>query len=294
MRRVLLALTCCALSAPPLFAQEAVSLRMIDQQVARIGHRLAIRNEPLCRSEGRTGFWSGFLASSLALYGRRERATLARTDRLGAQPKVTFLVPGGAADRAGILVGDVIVAVDGDAFPTTVPDKASYAQLARLEAATDGPVARYTLERAGQQFVIPLTHSPGCRSRLTVRDTPRLNGRADGTYAEINAGVVRLTADDAELAFFVGHEMAHNVLGHADWLDKVGRKTARIRETEMEADRFALRLMKGAGFDPMAAVRFWQKVDKKIVFDLLSDGTHLRDKARIRFLAQHAAALEAQ
>lgn len=281
-------------TAAPVRAQEPSSLRAMDERVARVGYNLARRNAALCQREGRMGYWSGFLANALSQYDRRERAALALREGLEARPTITFLVPDGAAARAGFQAGDVITAVNGLPFPTALPDKASYDAQAQLEAATEKSEGRYDVLRHGQPLMITLRYDKGCTSRLTVRDTSRLNGRADGTYAEINAGVLRLAADDAELAFFIGHEMAHNILGHADWLDKMGRKTSRIRQTETAADAFSLRLMKGAGYDPMAAVRFWQKVDKKTAFDLLSDGTHMRDKARIRFLSQEATALSAQ
>jgi hypothetical protein len=266
----------------------------MDERVARVGYMLALRNLALCQREGRTGYWSGFLSASLAQYDRADRAAVAQRDGIEDRPTITYLVPGGAAARAGFQQGDVIAAVNGTAFAAKLPDKASYAPQSQLEAATDKPEARYDVLRGGQPLTINLSFDSGCRSRLTVRDTPRLNGRADGIYAEVNAGVFKLVSDEDELAFFIGHEMAHNILGHADWLDKVGRKTSHIRETEIAADRYSLRLMKGAGYDPAAAARFWQKVDKKFPFFILSDGTHMRDKARIRFLAQEAAALAAQ
>ncbi len=294
MRSLLPFSLACAAICTPLAAQEPLSLRDMDERVARVGHTLALRNLALCQREGRTSYWSGFLATSLAQYDRRERAAIAQQDGIQEQPTITYLVPDGAAARAGFQHGDVIAAVNGKAFPTTLPDKASYAPQSQLEAATDKAQARYEVLRGGKPLTINLTFDSGCRSRLTVRDTPRLNGRADGIYAEVNAGVFKLVADDDELAFFVGHEMAHNILGHADWLDKVGRKTSHIRQTEIAADRYSLRLMKGAGFDPAAAARFWQKVDKKFPFFILSDGTHMSDKARTRFLAQEAAALAAQ
>jgi hypothetical protein len=126
---------------------------------------------------------------------------------------------------------------------------------ARLEAAAAKAEAgtRYARGERRAQFDDPPATQPRLplradRARHVAPQWPR-----GWHYAEINAGIVRLTADDAELAFFVGHEMAHNILGHADWLDKVGPQDSNIRETEIAADRFALRLMKGAGYDPMAA-----------------------------------------
>ena len=286
-----------ALSALPfssLAPASAGSLRAAEQSVARIGHQLAMANLPLCKAEGRTGSWSGFLAESLAAFDLRSRERIADQDGLGPQPVITFVIKGSAADRAGLRVGDVIEAVDDAVFPTRLPAQGSYSTQARLEAAAAKVEALYGIRRGETRLAMIVRHSPGCRSTLTVRNTARLNGRSDGHYAQINAGIVRLAGNDAELAFFVGHEMAHNILGHADWLDKVGRKTSNIRQTEIAADRFALRLMKGAGYDPASAAIFWQRIDRKAMPGLFSDGTHMADKKRIRFLADEARRLNAQ
>lgn len=89
-----------------------------------------------------------------------------------------------------------------------------------------------------------------------------------------------------EIAFVLGHEMAHIVLGHAldrivrdaalslllrqtsgraaasSWLGRVGRQTLSrgyAREEELDADAFALRLLRNAGGDTRAGERLLEK-----------------------------------
>lgn len=92
-----------------------------------------------------------------------------------------------------------------------------------------------------------------------------------------------------EMAFICAHEIGHVVRGHAmrrmieqsslnlallasptrgalgGWLKKAGLKffaSAYSRENEFEADRFAIRLMHAAGFDPQHGVAALQRLGK--------------------------------
>jgi predicted Zn-dependent protease len=95
--------------------------------------------------------------------------------------------------------------------------------------------------------------------------------------------------DSDELAFILGHEMAHVIRGHAmkrvisdsavniasravpirgqlsGWLRKVGiqfLENAYSRELESEADRLAVRLSDAAGYNPKASVKLLRNLAK--------------------------------
>lgn len=109
-------------------------------------------------------------------------------------------------------------------------------------------------------------------------------------------GLMRLAADDAELAAVVGHEVGHVIARHsaqrvgASQVSQLGvgviaallgaggyadPRTAQAllgagaqygillpfsRSQELEADRIGLGLMAKAGYEPKAAIRFWQRM----------------------------------
>jgi predicted Zn-dependent protease len=117
-----------------------------------------------------------------------------------------------------------------------------------------------------------------------------------------------------EIAFILGHEMAHVIRGHAmqriisnsaistassatplrgllgGWLRKVGvqfLETAYSRELESEADRLAVRLVSAARFDPQAAIKLLSRLKQlktpKGEFDLgIYFSTHPAFEERIR------------
>lgn len=83
----------------------------------------------------------------------------------------------------------------------------------------------------------------------------------------------------------VAHEMAHNVLGHSQWLDRNKRKRKNIRLIEKEADRLMPWLMANAGYDPKAAVTFMETWGPKHGGGLFRKRTHDGWDERAEFIA---------
>lgn len=123
---------------------------------------------------------------------------------------------------------------------------------------------------------------PRRKFRFTVVAASTSNAFAlPGGFVFITEPLLRLCGhDEAEIAFFLGHEIAHVLCGHAkDQLTAstfLNAVTARLagsglllrqaiakgysRNLELEADREGARLVLAAGFDPCAAVRGLQRL----------------------------------
>ena len=75
--------------------------------------------------------------------------------------------------------------------------------------------------------------------------------------------------NDDELAIVLGHELAHQILGHPPMRDADGLLAAfginagEIWRREAEADRLGLRLAAAAGYDLSAAIPFWRRYLRK-------------------------------
>lgn len=82
---------------------------------------------------------------------------------------------------------------------------------------------------------------------------------ADGARVVIGIDAPAFAYDEPLFAAMVAHELAHNVLGHDAWLDRNGRSRKHVRRTEREADRLMPWLLANAGYDPAAAVTFWEQ-----------------------------------
>ncbi|HMO01895.1 MAG TPA: M48 family metallopeptidase [Oligoflexia bacterium] len=73
----------------------------------------------------------------------------------------------------------------------------------------------------------------------------------------ISRGLVSIINNEAELAFIIAHEMAHEQLGHFELLAKNIQRRALLSdrsELELEADKYALDIITLANYDPRAAL----------------------------------------
>jgi predicted Zn-dependent protease len=76
----------------------------------------------------------------------------------------------------------------------------------------------------------------------------------------ISQGMILAVANEAELAFVLAHERAHQQLGHTDL--KVDTLSASARKNiELAADQRAIAVMAAAGYDPRAAFSALQRTD---------------------------------
>ncbi len=127
----------------------------------------------------------------------------------------------------------------------------------------------------------PHVRRTGIRYRFHVIESPVENAFAiPGGHVFVYSGLLGDIHSEAELAYVLGHEMAHVDLRHAveryqdeAVLERVGAPpAARIAEVvrrvvaqgyskfqELEADAEGLRLCSQAGYDPASAVRFYQR-----------------------------------
>jgi beta-barrel assembly-enhancing protease len=270
-----------------------LALQATDLRVATVAHQLSTANIAICPNQTPQ---LGFSLHALAQYGGTFRSSAKTLFGLSDDPTILAIVPSGAAANAGLGVGDALIAVGATRLGgAKVTAKQSYDAVREAEAAIDnGPKTRplkLTIRRGGAEQAINVYAKPGCTSRVVVEPGGKLNAYADGTYVKLTSSVAEYAADEGELAAIIAHEMAHNLLGHQAKLDAVGRSRANILETEIEADKFSVRLLAGAGYDPRVAARFWARFGKKTGAGIFATGTHLRTKARVALLEEEAAKL---
>ncbi|MBZ8131934.1 M48 family metalloprotease [Afifella sp. IM 167] len=168
------------------------------------------------------------------------------------------------------------------------------------------------------QRLVKASDEPGRSFKVTILNSPVANAFAlPGGYIYVTRGLLALADDRAEVAAVLAHEMAHVLARHAiaraqkaqtselvervaaDVLsDSQAGQSARInsrmtlaqfsREQEVEADRIGVGISGRAGFDPFAASRFLDKLQRYADF---RSATGEKDDAQ-NFLSSHPAALE--
>ena len=319
--RGIAALLLTAASAPPptepivpaVNAATAAALRALvakDLRVATISYRLQTAAVDHCPVHTRL---SGLVVQDASQYRADLRPGMAALYGMTDLPTVTAVVPTGASDVAVIEPGDAIVTVDGASLAAELPtvrrrsaDGSRFtAMIDRLDAAFAAGRVTLMLRRGGVTRTVAVLGAPACRSSTQLDLSDTRNASADGHVVSITQGIADFARSDDELAFVIGHELSHNILGHRDFLDSthtsrglfagIGGNGARLRDTERQADYLGVYLLAWAGYDPHAAASFWRRMEHADPLgSLLSDGTHPGNGTRVRDLTRAAAEIDAK
>lgn len=293
-------------SAPGDAAQRLSSLTDLDQAVARVAWRLSESNVDLCPVVRRSAGWALHAANqySAALRPVAEQ----RFGLRGDLPGVLAAPPGSPADRAGLRTGDLILSIGGVALAegsrTGPPRYAGLAaNIAKLDdALSKGPTV-LTVQRGDARLDITVTPRRACGYEVQLNPSDELGAQADGRRLFISTAMARFAASDDELAIILGHELAHNVLGHHSWSETGGAGRTVVErdceqkvcggDKERQADRTGLYLLARAGYQPGVAAPFWRRLGESSWAMRFPGLSHASAGTRARRLEAVQAEIEA-
>jgi membrane-associated protease RseP (regulator of RpoE activity) len=273
-------------AAFPAHAQDVDLARLTaqDARLAAVAFKLASSNADSC---SHTEIAAGWSLHDLAQYEPGERDGVRRLFSMTPrQPSILAVAPDGPAAAAGLQPGDLLMAVNGRRLDEPLASEASNAPLQRQAAALDaalaqGPV-RLTVRRAGRTRTIELTGVSACATDPQIVLAGDLMALSEGRVLQVSLPLAEYAADDAELAFIVGHELAHGILD-----------AHKGEEAERAADALALRLMARAGYPPRAAGAFWARLAHDYPQTRIDQGGHPSAQARGDALDALASEIEA-
>lgn len=259
-----------------------------DLRLATIGYHLAKGSADFCRNKWRNPGW--------VLHDERQYPDLglARRAFTFRQPiSIAALVADGPGEQAGLAAGDGLFGADGSVVWYDPRPAKSGPSSERIDGLRDELITRLS---EGQPFAFQIDTASGrrdvaldppaiCASDFWVDVRPKRDAGADGARVRVTSGLMEYVLDDDELAAVVAHEMAHNLLDHRPRIEgtKSG-KTKVIKATEAEADRLSVWLMANAGYDPEAAITFWERFGKATGLGIFSAPTHYRWQTRVAML----------
>ena len=177
----------------------------------------------------------------------------------GKTVKVYYVHPDSPATEAGIRDGDSIVAIEGQVLQQAKDWKK---RLNEVSDKKDTVVLTINNSMGQRDILVPFVPVVSYDSVLLLYEE-RVKGYADGNNIYISSGMLRLMESDEELAFLIGHELAHNCLIHiskkkwgwflwpSGYLFVYGWKGA-----EIEADRLGVYIMARAGYDITKSEQF--------------------------------------
>ncbi|MCX5875750.1 MAG: M48 family metalloprotease [Deltaproteobacteria bacterium] len=204
-----------------------------------------------------------------------------RKNIVGSGFIVRLVKEGSEAQKAGFLVGDRLVAMNGVKI-TFGPQTKEILETV-LNDRSHWPT-NYTVLRDGKEIDISLMPCSVCNYLPDIIQQDTINAFADGKKIFVTSGMMRFINDDRELALVLSHELAHNIMGHINkkkgnsalgtmvdiWaavngvntggqFGKVGAN-AYSQDFEMEADYVGLYIMAKAGYDVSGVANFWRRM----------------------------------
>jgi hypothetical protein len=273
---VLLATFCMAWVAPAASATGRYeTLRAQDLRVATVAYRLSLANRAACRENIAPQL--GLVLHSLGQYGATDREAAALAFGLDRHVNVMAVVEGSPAAKAGIRPGDRLFAVNGqglgaDSSENIEPGRPFVDRASGIitEEMKKGPVTVRLSSPAGERTVA-FAAEGGCPTNVELAPGDVVNAWADGSRVVVSAGIVARCRTDDDLALVIAHELAHNLLHHKERLASSrstsghlfipsGEGSALMGTTEEEADRFAVRLAKAAGYDLSGSGAFLKRL----------------------------------
>ncbi|MGI4846757.1 MAG: M48 family metalloprotease [Janthinobacterium lividum] len=287
---------------------EEVTLRemvMLQDRLYRVSAPLLVKNTDLCTGNARSLL--GFIAKNKYSYSdelsQAAQALYGLDDRL----RVTGVLAGSGAARAGMRAGDIIDAVDATPMPQGPnAERQAATLLAPLVAGAGARNGiRLTVLRNGARLPITVTLTRACAYSVELGNADHVNAYHDGRRVLLTRGMLNATRTDDELAYVLAREMAHNALQHAskqamtgtmgDIIDNLMRVKpdlsgmagsagvkASTREFDAAADTMALYMLARAGYDYNAAPQFWERLASQVPASVLNGYTAIHPATAYR------------
>ena len=254
-----------------------------DQILQDVGWKLVRGNAPFCK---RVIPSVGLQLQDTASYGRPDIARAAL--RLTGAFAVQTAARGSPAALSGVFTRnrEVTRIAQFDPNGWHAGPRSDWQRLARAHDTIDAALVEngaiaVTFANGARHSLTPV---PVCETRFALLGG---SGRAvaDGKRVVIGQRFPAFAYEEEVFAGVVAHELAHNLLGHTEWLDRNGRGRRKVRRTEREADRLMPWLLANAGYDPMGAYLFMTRWGKKHGLGIFRKRTHDGWDERAEFIA---------
>ena len=282
--------------------------RIRDERLQAAAFPLLEANTALCGN--RVKPYVGVFYGTHWGFDKEVRSVAADVYGLTNRYVLTQVVPGSPADRAGLMVGDILVSLDGEEISPVHTELASRRSLRDLERLWDRAladrVAIFRIERGGEvaPFVVDATLI--CSFGVSLMNDTRIGAFTDGETITVSTGMLRFAETDLELQTVIAHEVAHavedhigkmkqnmlgglllgavvdtlagvsgvNTYGAATELGAVMGARAFSQDFEREADYVGLYLLANAGIDTEQAAAFWRRMAVESAGSILYAKSH--------------------
>jgi len=196
----------------------------------------------------------GAITHTVKSYPKALRPAARRELGASKYPSVRLVVKGSAAELAGIKMGDQFLDADGKVV--SLLDKDVQTSLKKK--------GNIRIRRGGKDMSLAVTSETVCGYNIRLAQTSTINAYADGRNITMTAGMMNFVKNDDELALIIGHELAHNTMGHirkivSNIVLSLGG-TRYTRPFESESDYVGMYYMVRAGYNPDDVEDVWRRL----------------------------------
>ncbi len=266
--------------------QEKLAFEAYDDMAARllrVGYPILVSNADLCPKVKSS---LGVFTVSLSDFPKRLKAGAARELGAALDPHIFHISPNSPASEMKLRRGDIIQNEAGIALTARSIRKALEAKDALF------------IERDGEVMSLTLSADPACDYNLVLKQSAAVNAYVDGHNININTGMMDFVESDEELAVVIGHELAHNTLGHVRKvlgnLILSGFATRYTRPFESEADYVGMYYAKRAGYNIEGVENLWRRLAQRSPKNVGRAKTHPTFPTRYLRLAATRDEIEAK
>ncbi|MEE9273495.1 MAG: M48 family metallopeptidase [Robiginitomaculum sp.] len=233
----------------------------LRERLDRVSSTVLQKNATLC---DKTRSDIGIITHREKSYPKQLRKSAARW--LGAKKnyKVFIVREGSLAKKAGVRAGDILLSTDGK--PVSAQNK---------DALQNGAII---VKRGETILNLALSPPRACAYTVRLKISGAINAYADGKNITVTTAMMDFAKTDEDLALVIGHELAHNTMGHvAKSIQNYilsGFTTRYTRPFEAEADYVGLYYTANAGYDLSTAENFWRRLGLKNPKSIVHAKTH--------------------
>lgn len=278
------------------------SLTGAQEKLYRITGPILVNNSGLCKGNARNLL--GFTAKNKYSYSIELAPAAEELLGLNEQLQVMGVLPNSGAAKAGVLRGDVLLAIEGTPIPTGLNAERQAATILRPLMGKRSAV-KLNVMRMGSEIAltVPLTHA--CAFGVELGNADHVNAYNDGQRVLITRGMMNFVQSETELAYVLAKELAHNSLRHASKQKIAGTVSAVIEnlvriqpdlstmagsagikamppELDAEADRLALFMLARAGYNIDGAPQFWKRLAAQYPASVLNAYTAIHPGTSLR------------
>jgi hypothetical protein len=256
-----------------------------ELRIKRVAQPILESAIELCKDK--TRYDSGATFTTMGAYGKDFEPVV--TKYLGISDNelgLLHVIPGSPSDKAGLKRGDRLISVNGFVIPNTKEASVELGKRAQEWLKKPDPLVTVYARKTSsgmQTAQASVTPVKACDFPAFLVMQESLNAYADGKAIAIFRGMLRF-ANDTELALVIGHELAHNFLGHIEAgqrnnvLGTIAEIIAASRGIptqgalgsaialayspafEAEADYVGLYVLARAGISIQDAPKFWRRM----------------------------------